>query len=425
MIWLFALLFGMQVAAGPSGAAPDTLTLAESHLLVEERFPTADKEELQRRMTEINRRMAASGAFPQVQAGAMASYQSDVTEVTFTPPGAEPPTFSRDHYRLSLELAQPIYAGGRISALQAVEEASGRRGAASVRVELQQVREQVSRVYFNALMLQKEAESVRLLAGDLRQQLRTVRARVRQGVLLASQQYILEAELVRARQDSIRAASRLHGAREMLGELLGRELGTGTALSVPPTEMSRAGLQDELRPEFGLYDASMALLDRRAELAGSRRTPSLSAFATTAWGRPGLDAFDDDLQAWYVVGVRLRWNLWQAVNAGRERQVLNLQRQQAEADERAFERRLGGELATLRREILSLEEVVASDEKLIRLSRQIVEEHASRLEQGAITATEYLSALNRLNRAELNRQVHRVELARAVSDYNTKLGAKP
>lgn len=422
MIWILALLLGMQPAAD---VATDTLTLAESHRLVEERYPAADKLELQRRMAEINRRMAASAAWPRVQAGAMASYQSDVTEVGFLPQGTGGPTFSKDHYRLSLELTQPVYAGGQTGASEAVEEAAGRQGAATVRVELQQVREQVSRVYFNALLLQKEAESVRLLAEDLRQQLRTVRVRVRQGVLLESQRAILEAELVRAEQDSIQTASRLRGTRDMLGELLGRELDAQTALAVPETERSSAGLQVASRPEFGLYEASRALLDRRAELAGARRMPSLSVFATTAWGRPGLDAFDDNLQAWYVVGVQLRWSLWDAVNAGRQQQVLALRRREVQADERSFERRLGGELATLREEIRSMEDVIARDARLIALSRQVAEEHARRLEEGAITATEYLSALNRLNRAELNRQVHRVQLARAISDYNTKLGEMP
>lgn len=422
MIWILALLLGMQPAAD---AARDTLTLAESHRLVEEHYPAADKLELQRRMAEINRRMAASAAWPRVQAGAMASYQSDVTEVGFLPQGAAGPTFSKDHYRLSLELTQPIYAGGQTRASEAVEEAAGRQGAATVRVELQQVREQVSRVYFNALLLQKETESVRLLAEDLRQQLRTVRVRVRQGVLLESQRAILEAELVRAEQDSIQTASRLRGTREMLGELLGRELDARTALAVPDVERSSAGLQLASRPEFGLYESSRALLDRRAELAGARRMPSLSAFATTAWGRPGLDAFDDDLQAWYVVGLQLRWSLWDAVNAGRQQQVLALRHREVQADEQSFERRLGGELATLREEIRSLEEVIARDARLIALSRQVAEEHARRLEEGAITATEYISALNRLNRAELNRQVHRVQLARAISDYNTKLGEMP
>lgn len=422
MIWMLALLLGMQPAAGAAG---DTLTLAESHRLVVERFPAADKLELQRRMAEINRSMAASGVYPRVQAGAMASWQSDVTEITFTPPGVETPSFSRDHYRLSLELTQPIYRGGETAAREAVEVASGRQGEASIHVELQQVREQVSRLYFNALLLQKEAESVDLLSEELRRQLRMVRAKVRQGVLLDSQRAILEAELVRAEQDSIRTASRLRGARDMLGKLLGRKLEARTALEVPEAEIAPAGRLGGLRPEYGLYEASMELLDRRTDLAGSQKMPSLSAFATSAWGRPGLDAFDDDLQAWYVVGLRLQWRLWDAVNAGRRQQVHALQRQEILADERAFGRRLEGELASLREEVRSLEEVIERDERLVTLSRQVAEEHASRMEQGAITATEYLSALNRLNRARLSRQVHRVQLARAISDYNTKLGEMP
>lgn len=417
--WLLAAAILLQAAPADTG---DVLTLRECHRLVEQYYPAADKIDLQRKIVEINTRIAASGRYPGLSASAMASYQSDVTEVTFTPPGVEGPSFSRDHYRVGVDLSQTLYDGGTARARESLERSAGRREAESVRVTLQGLKEQVNRVYFNTLMLSRELESARILMEELRQQIRSVRAKVGRGVLLPSQQYILEAEMIRARQDSIRLAAERRGSREMLEILTGAELGTADRLRAPevPGELPPAGGRQ--RAEFGLYEASGELLDDRIALQGARLSPRISAYGSAAYGRPGLDAFDDDLQAWYVVGLRMRWDLWNAVNARRQQQALRIEKKQVEADRNSFSRQLEAELSTLREQARALQEVLESDGRLVDLSRRVVEEHSSRLNEGVITATEYLSSLHRLNRALLEREVHRLRLARVTSDYLTKLG---
>lgn len=419
MFWLLAA--AMMLQAMPVDTA-DVLTLRECHRLVEHYYPAADKIDLQRKIVEINSRIAASGRYPGLSASAMASYQSDVTEVAFTPPGVEGPSFSRDHYRAGVDLSQTLYDGGAARARESVERSAGRREAESVRVTLQGLKEQVNRVYFNTLMLSRELESVRILMEDLRQQLRSVRTKVGRGVLLPSQRYILEAEMIRARQDSIRLAAERRGSREMLEILTGAALDSSDRLRVPEVrgELPQAG--GRRRAEFALYEAAGELLDDRIALQGARLSPQISAFGSAAYGRPGLDLFEDDLQAWYVVGLRMRWDLWSAVNANRAQQALRIQKKQVEADDKSFRRQLAAELSALREQARALDEVLESDSSLVELSRRVVEEHSSRLNEGVITATEYLSSLLRLNRALLEREVHRLRLARVKTDYLTKLG---
>lgn len=417
--WILAA--AMMLQATPADTA-DVLTLRECHRLVEQHYPAADKIDLQRKMVEINSRIAASGRYPGLSASAMASYQSDVTEVTFTPPGVEDPTFSRDHYRAGVDVSQTLYDGGTARARESVERSAGRREMESVRVTLQGMKEQVNRIYFNTLMISRERESVRILMADLREQIRSVRTKVSRGVLLPSQRYILEAELIRARQDSIRLAAEHRGSREMLEILTGAVLEPSDRLRAPEVPGQLPPAVGRQRAEFALYEAAGELLDSRINLQGARLSPHVSAYGSAAYGRPGLDAFDDDLQAWYVVGLRMRWDLWNVVNARREQQALRIEKKQVEADEKSFGRQLTAELSTLREQARALGEVLESDNRLVDLSRRVVEEYSSRLNEGVITATEYLSSLHRLNRALLEREVHRLRLARAKTDYLTKLG---
>ncbi len=417
--WIVAVLMLLQPLQPESSRV---LTLQGCHWLVEENYPAADKIELDRKLAEINQKIAAAERYPQVSASGRASYQSDVTEVDFTPPGAEPPTFSRDRYNLSLHIEQLLYDGGTSRVRESVEEAEGHRSRQSTRMELHQVKERVNRVYFETLRLRNRISASALLMEDLRRQLETVRARVEQGVVLPSEQTILETELIRARQDSIRLRARWRGAREVLGILTGAEIDGSVRLRLPEVDWERGRNEARNRPAYAFYEASRNLLEQRISLAGTRWTPRISAFATTSYGRPGLDLFEDDLQGYYLFGLSVRWDLWNGVNAGREQQALRTEMQKIGAEERSFEQRMESDLSRLRNTIEALEQVIEEDEQLIQKSRQIAEEHSRRLNRGVITATEYLSSLNRLNQAILEREQHRIERAEAEAGYLTKQG---
>lgn len=417
--WILPVLMLLQPLQPESSRV---LTLQGCHWLVEENYPAADKLEFDRKLAEINQKIAASQRYPQVSASGRASYQSDVTEVDFTPPGADSPTFSRDRYNLSLHIEQLLYDGGASRVRESAAEAEGRRSRQSTRMELYQVKERVNRVYFEILRLRNRLSASALMMEDLRRQLVTVRARVERGMVLPSEQAILETELIRARQDSIRLRARWRGAREVLGILTGAEIDGSVRLRLPEVDWERGRKESRARPAYAFYEASRNLLEQRISLAESRWIPRISAFATTSYGRPGLDMFEDELQGYYLFGLSVRWDLWSGVNAGREQRMLRTEMQKIGAEERSFDRQKESELSRLRNTMEALEQVIEEDERLIRKSRRIAEEHARRMNRGVITATEYLSSLNRLNRAILEREQHRIERAEAKAGYLTKQG---
>lgn len=80
-------VFGQEVE-------PAVLHIQEAYSLLVQNWPVSGKEAFQRRITELNRKIAGSGWQPELQVSARASYQSDVTEVPFSAPGTETPVFS-------------------------------------------------------------------------------------------------------------------------------------------------------------------------------------------------------------------------------------------------------------------------------------------------------------------------------------------
>ena len=66
--------------------------------------------------------------------------------------------------------------------------------------------------------------------------------------------------------------------------------------------------------------------------------------------------------------------------------------------------------------------MMIKDNEIIVLREKIVKEAASQLENGIITATEYLTDLNAAAQSKIDLQYHKIELAKAQVDYLTTKG---
>lgn len=405
-----------------TSSPPDSIDIEQVHHLVRENYPLHQKPEIQDRITAIQTRIANTGYYPEITFSARTSYQSDVTSVNFVPPGTSAPQFSKDHYKIAMDLNQSIYDGGVTGIRKKMEKASGDLKKREVEVTLHQLREQVNQVYFSILLLQQQAESIRLLSNQLRDQLRTVRSGVKNGVLTPGQASILEAELIKTQQDSIRTAGEVGAAYEVLSELAGTEISRNSRLVLPKTDLPGYNRVTLERPEYALFESNRDLLNSQKNLFQAQRVPKLSAFATTAYGRPGLDAFNDDLQPYYIVGLRLQWNFKNWLNGGREMEAIRLQKQQVSTEQQTFTRQLQASLARTRSSVKTLEEVLKKDHKIVELREEVVQESSSRLANGTITATEYLTELTKANQARLTEFLHRVQLQKEKMEYKTKMG---
>lgn len=80
------------------------------------------------------------------------------------------------------------------------------------------------------------------------------------------------------------------------------------------------------------------------------------------------------------------------------------------------------QLAQERTNILKFREAVLRSEEIVRLHHQILSSMASGLENGIITATDYLAEHNTLLQAEISRSINRLQLLRATLAYFTIQG---
>jgi len=418
-VLIFSFLFGGFQAA----PKPDTLTLEYCYSRIQDHYPIAKKIELQNKITELNKKIANTGSYPQFNFGATATYQSEVT--SFPGGGQIPgPELSKDQYKATVDVSQSIYNGGSVGIRKNLEDVRGQQQQQSTRVQLHQLKEQVNQVYFGILLARQQLQTTGILLKTLQTQINDVKSKVKNGVLLPNQQYILQAELIKAEQDSTEIQSNIQSGFDVLGQLIGQEVNPQTTLKTPeaePAYQDQNGLT-KLRPEFGLFEANRKALNYQKELAQTNKIPSVAAFGTAAYGRPGFNVFENDLHPYYIIGLRLQWSLWGAKNASSKQQVYDLQQKSITEEERAFEKQLRASLGKIREQIEALKKQIQRDQKIIGLRKKVVAVAASQMKNGSATATEYITELNKETQARMAMMMHKTKLTQAKIEYETTLG---
>ncbi len=414
---LFISLLSMQTSV-----PADSISLQYCQKMAKKNYPTAKNIGLQKKITDLSVRIARSGYYPQITASGKATYQSEVTSFSI-PGGQGPPPLSKDQYTASLHAVETIFNAGSVGAQKALKQAQGAKMRASTKVKMHQIREQVDQVYYGILLSGRQEETINLKIENLNSQISMVQSKVKNGVLLPSQKYILEAELAKSRKDSATASSNITAGYEVLSELIGKKVDTTIGLKLPTVAVDYRSLQPQ-RPEYKEFESSRKVLKQQVKLSKTGLLPKISAFGTGSYGRPGLNFLNNDFHYYYIVGVQLNWSLWGAVNGGRKAQSLQIQQKKIKQNRRAFTRQLHAQLDQISQHISTIEDNLKRDRKIVSVRRKIVQQSASQLKNGVITATDYVTQLRRANQAKLSLFISRVKLSQAKTNYVTALGIR-
>ncbi|MCG2590645.1 TolC family protein [Rhodohalobacter sulfatireducens] len=419
MIFIAPLLIGTQLYAQ---SPRDTLSLADVYEILYTENPVTDKIRTSRQITDLNERIAKSGWYPDFELNASASYQSEVVEFPFESPGFDIPNFSKDHYNLSVNVTQPIFDGGRTRASKQLEDESGDITEASLKSDLLKLKEQVDRIYFGIMILQKQREIISLAISDMEEQLEIVQSQVENGVLLPGNEATLRAEILNREQQLTKIGHDIIAGYEALNEILGGETPMVPTLILPEKEHWRKPGPMTNRPELDLLAARGELFETQKDLANAGKLPQVSLFARPFYGRPGFNLFEDDLQFNWIVGIQARWSLKTARNASIKTDVLHLQQKNITEDRTLFERQQNAALRRLNQEIMGLEEQIERDAEIVELRNQVAEEKRNLVEEGSATVTEYIRELNEFVRAQLQLELRKIQRVQAIINYETEQG---
>jgi len=358
---------------------------------------------------------------PEMNINGDAHYQSDVVEVPVIIPQFAPEPLDKDWYKISLDVSQMIYDGGLTKRNKDVEYIDNEINQQNVRIDLYRLKEKVIGVYFNIISLQESGELLNVTRQNLQSRLKEVESGVKNGVVLSSNAEILKAELLKLDQREIEIEAGISSGYKVLSILAGDTIINGTALQWANPVIA-SYLPGHYRPEFNLFSLQQQKAESMKMLSSSRLIPKLLAYGQAGYGRPGFNMLLNEFDDFYIIGAKLSWNFYNWNKTRNEKSILDLQKEIVASSSESFDQNLSVDLERKMTEIAKIEALIPKDEEIVNIRTGIVQTYASQLQNGVITATEYITELYAETEAKLNLKIHQVQLARAKYEYLATAG---
>jgi len=402
--------------------AQETVTLELCTAKAIENYPLIRQKELYPESHDLKIQNLNKNYLPQLNVNGQASYQSDVTKTPIQNiPGVKFPTVSKDWYKMTLDVNQVIYDGSATGRQKYVEDISLEIDKQSVEVELYQLKDRIHQVYFNILLLRENKKVLKLYYDNLNSKLNDVESGVKNGTILSSNADVLKAEIIKSEQAIAETVITLASFIAMMNEFTGLSLNESSGFEVPAVDLTIGVFQNN-RPEYSMFSLQQNKIDATKKLLGSSLLPRLSAFGQAGYGRPGYDMLLDKFDDFYMIGARLSWKPWDWNHSRKEKEVLSIQNEIISTQKETFDKNLKIDLENKSAEIRKVEEMIERDQKIIELREKISKASSSQLDNGIITATQYLGELTAESNARLDLESHKIMLVRAKLAYKTTLG---
>ncbi len=395
--------------------AQQMLTLDSCINMAEQNYPMIQKMNLIATSGEYTVENVGKGKLPRLVIAGQASYQSDVTSL----PGGMGPQISKDQYKLYGEINQPLTDWSAINRRQRIAEIGGDIERQDLSIQLYQVKERVSQLYFSILLLNRQLLQTGLTLDQLKGGLYILDQGVKNGIVLKSEADLLRAEMLALEQKEIEIRSSIDGFLLMLGRFINQEIASPAHLKDPEIDHVSTEIA---RPELDLFSAQLRANKLQGELISADNIPKLSLFLQSGIGRPALNFLSNDLEFYYIGGLRLSWNLASLYTSGNQKEVVLINEQMIESRRETF---LFNTRMTLDKQSTAIEQaesLLEKDEAIIQLRENIRETARQQLENGVITATEYKDAVIQESKARYNLEVHKIELLQAKKEYQLTTG---
>ena len=396
------------------------LSLDQAYTAARNNYPAIRQKDLVRKASELNIENLSRAFLPQLQLNGQASYQSDVTKVSIPIPGISVPALSKDQYKLTADLSQTIFDGGTVRAQKEWQQLNAGVEDSRAEIELYQLKERINQLYLGVLYLDEQLKQVDLIRSDLNNGIRTVDAQVNNGVAFRSSLNLLKAELLKTDQRAIELIASRRGVIRTLSLFLNYPISETTVFEKPADPGSMASEVE--RPELRLFEGQTQLLAQQDKLIDTKNLPRFNAFIQGGYGRPGLNFLDNSFDLFYIAGLRLNWSLAGLYTKKKEKELVRIGQQQVSLQKETFllntHARLEQELA----DIDKLQQLVVTDKGIIDLRKSVKEAAKAQLDNGVVTATDYLEEVNAEDQARQLMIMHQLQLLQAKINYQTISG---
>lgn len=416
IFWMLVLMTGTTKAQPPV-----SLTLDKTYQLAMQNYPLIKQRELVKQTASLNIDNLGKAFLPQASISGQATYQSEVTKINIPIQGVDVPSLSKGQYRVVADVNQLVYDGGATKQQQNIQRLTDDAEQQKIEVELYKIKERVNQLFLGVLFLDEQLKQVGLIKSDLNIGIKRVEAQVANGVAFKSNLNTLKAELLKAEQRAIEISSSRKGLIDVLGLFINQTLPENIILETPA--IKSAALDNRIdRPELKLFTAQQQLLFSQNKLISAKNTPKASLFVQGGYGRPGLNFLNTDFAFFYTTGLRLNWNIGSLYTKKNERKLIGINQKLIDVQKETFLLNTSTTLKQQQAEVDKYQKLVSTDAAIIDLRQSVKEAAKAQLENGVITANDYLREVNAEDQARQSLITHKIQLLQWQINYQTTAG---
>ena len=402
------------------------LTLREAQAILMRSNPDLAILKLEVERAEAQARESRAAWFPSVDAVGSYSYTSETPrlnlDLPFPPPGGtriDRALGDHDKAEVGLDATYPLFTGfARGNTMEA------RRAAIKAReAQLSGARNQMS-LKLGALYYAWQLASAQVAyqektvaySRDLQKQLQDF---VRAGTVVRSRALAAEAKAMASEADLLAAQNMRDSlAMEVLDFLGGgdsaglgspEDLALDTAAPVPPSWQSGdsgnggngmdAPRAD--RPEAQALDLGVEQARYGAKALTGQKYPQLYGLAGVRYANPGLDMAGDEFMPYGLLGVQMKWNLFDGARNASQRRQLDVQARVVREQKRKLEREWRKAMATARLQYTRWSAQYDAAAASRNAAQAAATDLQRQFEAGVATGVEWLEARNNQARAEM------------------------
>lgn len=422
-IWLgriFTVIF-IIILITPSLYAqqPETVSIEEVYQRARKNYPLIKQRDLITKTKDYSVANAAKGYLPVFSVNGQATYQSTVTSFPFQVPGISIPEFSKDQYKFFAQADQMIYDGGIIKNQKQTAEANEAVQQQNLEADLYTLYDRVNQIYFGALLMDEQLKQNNLLQQDVQNGIGKATALVANGVAYRSSVDELSAQLLQAQQARIDLMATKKAFLDMLGLFIDAKLDNNTILEKPAAPI----LTDSIsRPELLAFDYQKKIYDLQGKMLDNQLKPKISFFAQGGYGRPGLNFLNNNFAWYYTGGLKLNWNFGSLYTNKNQQHLLDINRNSLDIQKETF---LFNTKISQKQQDANVEKydsLIQKDDAIIELRTSVKKAAFAQLENGVLSAHDYINQVNAEDQARQSKILHEMQLLQAQYSYQNIIG---
>lgn len=398
--------------------AQQKITLNECYDLVEKNYPLAKQTNLLQQKSALEIDALNKAKLPKIDINAQATYQSAVTQLPISLPNVTITPLNKDQYRATLDVNQLIYNGGMIEANSKLKEVQTQTVQQQVTVNLYQLKSRINYSYMMILLWQEQNRLLISKKNSILEKISEVKSGVRNGAILPASEQVLEAELLKLEQALTENSFQRIKELQNLASLTSTSFAENTILEQPILNLETNGT----RPEIQFFELQQTQIEASKDVISKSNLPKLNAFGQAGYGNPGLNMLNNSFESFYIVGLKLNWNVFDWNKSKTEKEALDVAKEIISTEKETFETNNQMQLNELKSEILKMETIIKTDVQIIQLREKVLQSYDSQLRNGVITSSDYITELNNLFDAKTNQKIHETQLQLAKINYQTIKG---